>query len=132
MRVVCDSCGASYKIPDSKLTKEVNKATCRKCGHAIFIRRAGEEDPKPVSAAPAQQNEERTLITSAADLERHLRSLPQELDGRHKVDMLLTFLREGGRAFVSNPASVEFELPPLKRMRQGWRAPGAACAAAAA
>jgi predicted Zn finger-like uncharacterized protein len=74
MRVVCDNCAASYKIPDSKLTKEVNKATCRKCGHAIFIKRAGEEDPRPAPPPPEEHGEERTLITSAADLERAVRS----------------------------------------------------------
>ncbi|MDP2309626.1 MAG: AgmX/PglI C-terminal domain-containing protein [Pseudomonadota bacterium] len=74
MRVVCDNCGASYKIPDSKLTKEVNKATCRKCGHAIFIKRVGEEEARPAAAAPSPYGEERTLITSAADLERAVRS----------------------------------------------------------
>ena len=40
MRVVCDNCGASYRIPDHKLVKEVNKATCRKCGEPIIIRRS--------------------------------------------------------------------------------------------
>jgi predicted Zn finger-like uncharacterized protein len=74
MRVVCDNCGASYKIPDSKLTKEVNKATCRKCGHAIFIKRAGEEEARPAAPPPSPHGEERTLITSAADLERAVRS----------------------------------------------------------
>lgn len=63
MRVVCDNCGMSYKIPDSKLTKEVNKATCRKCGHAIYIRRP---DLASVEAAPAMVPDERTLITTAA------------------------------------------------------------------
>ena len=39
MRVVCDSCGATYKIPDTKLVKDVNRATCRKCGHRMLIRK---------------------------------------------------------------------------------------------
>ena len=39
MRVVCDNCAATYNIPEHKLTKEVNKATCRKCGHRMLIRR---------------------------------------------------------------------------------------------
>ena len=39
MRVVCENCGATYKIPESKLVKEVNKATCRKCGFRMMIRR---------------------------------------------------------------------------------------------
>ena len=36
MRVVCENCGATYKIPESKLVKEVNKATCRKCGFRMM------------------------------------------------------------------------------------------------
>ncbi|MEY3212024.1 MAG: zinc-ribbon domain [Pseudomonadota bacterium] len=54
MRVVCDNCGASYKIPDSKLVKEVNHATCRKCGHRIVIsRREGPNtEPGVGEAAP--------------------------------------------------------------------------------
>ena len=35
MRVVCDNCGAVYKISESKLVKEVNRATCQRCGHKI-------------------------------------------------------------------------------------------------
>lgn len=73
MRVVCDNCGASYKIPDSKLTREVNKATCRKCGNPILIRRP-DANPAASTAAPAANTEERTLITSAADLERQVRN----------------------------------------------------------
>ncbi len=67
MRVVCDNCGASYKIPDSKLTREVNKATCRKCGHAIYIRKSGVEG---ASEPVAEASEERTQIKSLQDLER--------------------------------------------------------------
>ena len=47
MRVVCDNCGASYKIPDSKLVKEVNHATCRKCGHRIVISRREGPNTEP-------------------------------------------------------------------------------------
>jgi DNA-directed RNA polymerase subunit RPC12/RpoP len=39
MRVVCENCGATYKIPDTKLVKAVNKATCRKCGFKMMIQR---------------------------------------------------------------------------------------------
>ena len=67
MRVVCDNCGASYKIPDSKLTREVNKATCRKCGHAIYIRKTGVES---ASEPAVEASEERTQIKSLHDLER--------------------------------------------------------------
>jgi outer membrane biosynthesis protein TonB/DNA-directed RNA polymerase subunit RPC12/RpoP len=71
MRVVCDSCGATYKIPDTKLVKDVNRATCRKCGHRMLIRKA---DAPPLGTYPsAATEEERTVIASAADLERRAR-----------------------------------------------------------
>jgi len=54
MRVVCDNCGAIYKIPDGKLVKAVNKATCRTCGHRMMIPRQGHE--------AEFDDEERTLI----------------------------------------------------------------------
>ena len=58
MRVVCENCGATYKIPETKLVKEVNKATCRKCGFRMMIRRpaaalssASGTGPEPDDAA---------------------------------------------------------------------------------
>lgn len=71
MRVVCDSCGATYKIPDTKLVKDVNRATCRKCGHRMLIKKP---DAPVMGAYPsAATEEERTVIASAADLERRAR-----------------------------------------------------------
>ncbi len=61
MKVVCDNCGAVYKIPEHKLVKEVNKATCRKCGHRIMIRRKA-----PVPDAEAESGEAATVIAEAA------------------------------------------------------------------
>lgn len=60
MRVVCDNCGATYKIPDAKLTKEVNKATCRKCKHRMLIRRPGSGGGRVLPPS-----EEKTQITGA-------------------------------------------------------------------
>ena|GEM_PF-1608921 len=37
MKVVCDNCQAIYKIADHKLVKEINRATCKRCGHKIII-----------------------------------------------------------------------------------------------
>lgn len=54
MKVICDNCGAMYKIPDSKLVKPVNKATCRQCGHRMLI-------PRPRRGADP---DERTLVTA--------------------------------------------------------------------
>jgi predicted Zn finger-like uncharacterized protein len=56
MRVVCDNCAATYNIPEQKLSKEVNKATCRKCGHRMLIRR-------PNSGRVLPPSEEKTQIT---------------------------------------------------------------------
>jgi predicted Zn finger-like uncharacterized protein len=61
MKVVCDNCGAVYKIPQHKLVKEVNKATCRKCGHRIMIRREAQASP-----AEPENNEEATVIAEAS------------------------------------------------------------------
>ena len=55
MRVVCDNCGAVYQIPNEKLTKPGNKATCKKCNYRMLI-------PSP-NAAP--DPEAQTVITAA-------------------------------------------------------------------
>ena len=73
MRVVCDNCGAVYKIPESKLVREVNKATCRKCGHGIIIRKTG---IGPANSAPEPADGEATQITSADELEALVSILP--------------------------------------------------------
>lgn len=76
MRVVCDNCGASYRIPDHKLVKEVNKATCRKCGEAIIIRRSAGmsvgQDAKDVDPEANTQVTEMSAIGAEAE-----RSEPQ-------------------------------------------------------
>lgn len=69
MRVVCDNCGATYKIPDHKLVREVNKATCRKCGHTIIIRKPGVGGPTVSSQPPAVAHDgDSTQISSEAEL----------------------------------------------------------------
>ena len=54
MKVICDNCRAVYKIPDEKLIKPVNKASCRQCGHRMLI-------PRPRRDADPN---ERTLVTA--------------------------------------------------------------------
>jgi outer membrane biosynthesis protein TonB len=54
MKVVCDNCRAVYKVPNEKLTKPVNKATCRQCGQRMLI-------PQP---RPGADPEERTVVTA--------------------------------------------------------------------
>ena len=84
MRVVCDNCGASYKIPDSKLVKEVNHATCRKCGHRIVISRRDGPNTEPGvgESAPAGQG-----------------------DGSLPADAASTLINEGGGRAPMRPRS---------------------------
>lgn len=67
MRVVCDNCGASYRIPDYKLIKEVNKATCRKCGEAIIIRKSA--GMAVGNARKEVDPEASTQVTNLSDLQ---------------------------------------------------------------
>ena len=84
MRIVCDSCGAVYKIADDKLVKEVNKATCKRCGHKIIIRKpraaAAIEGPSertiispggPAAERPKKKKDEKTVITTIPELEKY-------------------------------------------------------------
>lgn len=73
MKVVCENCGAVYKIPEQKLVKDVNKATCRKCGHRMLIRRTGDEVPD----APRPETEEQTLVASAASMAEEPKAPPR-------------------------------------------------------
>lgn len=81
MKITCDKCGASYKIPAEKLTRDVSKATCKKCGEKIIIRRPGNdgyEDPRLTGGLHAsndddgvvEHNEERTVIAVVPELQR--------------------------------------------------------------
>ena len=72
MKITCDKCGANYKIPDDKLTKEVSRATCKKCGNKITIRKGGatgtaydfDDDDSVVN------HEERTVIATVPEIQQ--------------------------------------------------------------
>ncbi len=82
MKVTCESCGAIYRIPEEKLTKEVSRATCKKCGAKIIIRRpsATEDglDDLRVGGGRTEQtdedsvidHEERTVIAHVPELQK--------------------------------------------------------------
>lgn len=71
MRVVCENCGATYKIPESKLVKEVNKATCRKCGFRMMIRRPSATAVSDASAGnPNEEPDAAVTQITANPLER--------------------------------------------------------------
>jgi len=75
MRVVCENCGATYKIPETKLVKEVNKATCRKCGFRMMIRRPSAAVASADDGSGADPEDAATQVT-ANPLQRH----DQEMD----------------------------------------------------
>ena len=75
MRVVCDNCGAVYKIADSKLSKEVNRATCKRCGHKIIIYKPGSQAAQNAAAQGGRRpdvgdDEERTVIKAVPELQK--------------------------------------------------------------
>lgn len=56
MKVICEKCRGRYRVPDSKLNKPVNRATCRNCGHRLLIPRPTGDEPAEgllVQAVPA-------------------------------------------------------------------------------
>ena len=61
MRVVCDQCAATYKVPNAKLTKPINKATCRQCNSRLLIPQAAdkadEDERIVVPAIPPSDSE---------------------------------------------------------------------------
>ncbi len=78
MKVTCDSCGTVYRIQEEKLTKEVSRATCKKCGAKLIIRRprAGDESFEDLRVAgqgmdddSVINHEERTVIAQVPELQ---------------------------------------------------------------
>ena len=66
MRIICDNCGAQYKIPIEKLGKRVNRATCRRCGSHILIHHEQNDAKKEIEDALVNHDDERTLINDEA------------------------------------------------------------------
>lgn len=71
MRVICDNCGAQYKIPAQKLVKEVNKATCRKCGHKMHIQR-----PTPHPSPRSDNGDAGGVVNAGLQAQRVLEEQP--------------------------------------------------------
>lgn len=120
MKVVCDNCRAVYRVPDAKLTKAVNKATCRNCGHRMLI-------PRP---KPGADPEERTLVTAVPptpvgapprtdEQHGHTRPIPEgesesTLPGRQPDDLNVhTPMGADRRASdFDGPSTVVSDMPP--------------------
>jgi len=70
MKVVCDRCESTYKVPNAKLTKPVNKATCRNCNARLLIPQArpgAAEDERVVVTAVVQRPTNEHQVASKQD-----------------------------------------------------------------
>jgi len=70
MRVVCDNCGAVYKISEAKLVKDVNRATCKRCGHKILISKPGASSAAEVATGfqHGASEQDQIVVKSSPDL----------------------------------------------------------------
>lgn len=121
MKVTCDNCGAVYRIPEAKLTKEVSRATCKKCGNKIVIHKpsaslsdgglgssyAFEDDDDAIV-----NHEERTVIATVPELQRFDATPPLSVPG-------------------SSPDHLDDEVEPEHTLDDSPAAPAAAARSAA-
>lgn len=69
MHICCESCGTHYRIPIEKMKGDVSKATCKKCGTLIMIRRGeNTEASRADDDGVVVHNEDRTVITQVPEL----------------------------------------------------------------
>ena len=73
MKVVCDNCQAVYKIADHKLVKEINRATCKRCGHKIIIFQHNPASARSTlkgNVSPVTEGASAASAASAEDIEK--------------------------------------------------------------
>lgn len=69
MHICCESCGTHYRIPIEKMKGDVSKATCKKCGTTIMIRRGAQAEASRMDdEGVVTHNEDRTVITQVPEL----------------------------------------------------------------
>ncbi len=99
MKITCDKCSAVYRIPEEKLTKDVSRATCKKCGAKLIIRRpgAGEDGYDDFRMSGGQggldedaviNHEERTVIAQVPELQKFDATSPLSSGGMAPQDDL--------------------------------------------
>ncbi len=123
MRVVCENCGATYKIPDTKLVKEVNKATCRKCGFRMMIRRppARGEQARASSAA----SEASTVVTESQSGIHEAETRVQHSDETEWSEEAPTQMKDPNEHDEPEPVGTPIPAPDATspRVRTASRAP---------
>ncbi len=110
MKVVCDNCRAVYKVPNEKLVKAVNKATCRNCRYRMLI-------PRP---NPGADPNERVLVSAVppADGSRPVHHEPSVPIGRSpntSVPIRSASLPPGPPSMPPSPPPGGASLPPRSR-----------------
>lgn len=71
MNISCNSCGAHYRIQSAKIKADVSRATCRKCGAIILLRKGIERTAAPSDMEDegfVNHGDERTVITEVPEL----------------------------------------------------------------
>ncbi len=74
MRVTCPECLAVYKIPDEKITQDVCRARCKKCGAKIIIRREPAQTEQAGSPGSSfgddefVEHEDKTVVDTVPEL----------------------------------------------------------------
>ncbi len=109
MRVVCDNCGASYRIPEHKLVRDVNKATCRKCGDPMIIHKRGSVS---IADGKSVDQDAETQVTDLAHvMESHGASIPVGPNIGHGFGPTSEFLEDLGPPTVAQSDSSEHTIP---------------------
>lgn len=71
MNISCNSCGAHYRIQSAKIKADVSRATCRKCGAIILLRKGIERTAAQADMEDegfVNHGDERTVITEVPEL----------------------------------------------------------------
>lgn len=71
MNISCSSCGAHYRIQSAKIKADVSRATCRKCGAIILLRKGMERfeaQQESEDEGIVNHSDERTVITEVPEL----------------------------------------------------------------
>ncbi len=97
MKIVCQSCSATYKIADDKIQgKKVFKIKCKKCGEDILVR--GTDAPAEQAEAPIDRPNEdeatRVVSTEGGEAVWHA-VLNGDQQGPYTVEQLRDLLNQG-------------------------------------
>src|SRR4051812_34174055 len=98
MKIVCQSCSATYKIADDKVQgKKVFKIKCKKCGADILVRGTdapGEHEESAMERPPEDEQTRMVPHEGSADAVWHA-VLNGEQQGPFSIDQLRELMGQG-------------------------------------